>query len=259
MIQFLSNLKNIFDFRIRKLTKFSRKNYVEKNEDKTDLFKINKLKKREEELVSKYALEEFRQNSTIRNYTDNLYLLDILDTHLHIQNQEQLDILDVGSKNWEYAKAEYYFFKAHSKNMCLNGIELDAHRLYSNFYSRSEVAKYHIKKLENTEYIEGDFLKQNKKYDFIIWILPFIKKYPHLQWGLPLEYFKPNEMLKHAHECLKKNGQLLIINQGKEEFEIQKQLCKQLSIEIQESHKIQSSFSNYKMDRYLILSNKKEY
>ena len=65
------------------------------------------------------------------------------------------------------------------------------------------------------EYIAGDLLKHNQKYDYIIWYLPFITEYPLIKWGLPLKYFKPLKMLEHAYHLLNKNGELLIINQGR--------------------------------------------
>ncbi len=256
MNYFSENLKNIFDFSIRKLTKFSRKNYEEKNEAKENIFNSVEEIERENFLTEKYSLTEFKNNSTKTNYLENLYLLDVLDKYLKIEIKDSPNILDIGSKNWSYAKSEYFFFKQNCAKFLLDGIEIDAHRLYSNLYSRKEVAKFHIKGLENTNYIEGNFLNHTKKYNCIIWSLPFIKKYPHLKWGLPLEYFRPDEMLRQAYESLKPSGQMMIINQGIEEFEIQKQLCKRLNIHIQFAEKIESPFSNYKMDRYLILVSK---
>ena len=252
MINFLENIKNIIDFKIRKSTKFSRKNYSEKNEPKYTIFKTLEELERENQLLEKYNLIEFKNNSTKSNYFENLYYLDILDKYLKVEFQGILNVLDIGSKNWSYVKSEYFFFQKKCNKLILDGIELDSHRLYPNLYSRKEVANFHIKHLPNTTYIENDFLKNNKKYDYIIWILPFIKKYPHLKWGLPLEYFKPNEMLQHAYSSLNENGQILIINQGKEEFEIQKQLCKTLKINIREEHKIETTFKHFKMERYII-------
>lgn len=252
MKYFYQNFKNRFDFFLRQNLRFSRENYFEKNEPKENLFLNEDEIIKEQYLSEKYDLEELKNSTTRHNYIENLYFIDILDQYLKVDYKNELKVLDIGSKNWFYAKGEYSFFKKYAERLFLDGIELDSNRLYSNFYSRREVAKFHIKTLENTNYIEGDFLKHNEKYDYIIWVLPFIKKYPHLKWGLPLEYFRPNEMLKHAYESLNENGQLSIINQGKEEFEIQKQLLKQADITYQDIGKIESIFSPYKIDRYLI-------
>ena len=73
-------------------------------------------------------------------------------------------------------------------------------------------------------------MQLKNKYDRIIWILPFITEYPLLRWGLPLKYFIPEKMLFHAYELLNPNGELLIINQGENEYKIQQSLNSKLSI-----------------------------
>ena len=77
------NIKNGIDFFIRNKTKFSRKNFVEKDE---------KL--------------------LFRNYLENLYTYDILEQCLKKYPSDTAKILDIGSKNWFYAKGEYSFFKS---------------------------------------------------------------------------------------------------------------------------------------------------
>lgn len=263
----LNDLKNKFDFSLRRKFNFSRKNYDEKNEDKNGLFKDDS---REKCLVEKYGLDWLKNNSTRLNYSENLYILDLLDRFLlspltlTLSPEGQGDkaplrgaakppskILDIGCKNWFYAKGEYFFFKKHCDAFKLNGIELDSNRLYTNFFSRAEVAKFHIKDLENTNYIEDDFLNHNEKYDYIIWILPFVFEYPHLKWGLPLSYFKPEVMLKHAYESLNEGGQIFIINQGEAEFEYQQKLCEKLKLTFNTIGKVESEFIKYKIERYL--------
>ena len=137
-------IRNNVDFFIRNTTKFSRKDFIEKDE----------------------ALLE-------RNRLENLYTIDILNQFFTKEERKHTKILDIGCKNWFYAKGEYDFFTSFCSNFSLDGIELDAHRLYSNFYSRFEVAKFYTKNLTNTNYIAGDLLELKEKYDYIIWILPF--------------------------------------------------------------------------------------
>jgi len=215
------DLRNNIDFFIRNNTKFSRKNFIEKN---TNFIKRNEL--------------------------ENLYTKDILNQFLDKTSQEKVQVLDIGCKNWFYAKGEYDFFKSFSKNVYLDGVELDAYRLYSDFYSRFEVAKYYIKGLENTNYIVGNLLDLNKKYDYIIWFLPFVIKEPHLYWGLPKKYFYPKKLLKHAYNLLNHNGQMLIINQGESEAETQKALLKELNLKYKELGEIKSEFFEYTNKRF---------
>jgi hypothetical protein len=114
------DIKNNIDFFIRNKTKFSRKNFIETDQD----------------LIQ-------------RNLKENLYTEDVLKNSFEITPASQVKVLDIGSKNWFYVKGEYSFFKSFAKDVFLDGIEIDAYRLYSNFYSRFEVAKYYIKDLKN--------------------------------------------------------------------------------------------------------------
>lgn len=271
---YLDNLKNNIDFFLRQRLTFSRKNYSERNESKEGLFD-GKVAEREKFLLENYDLQILKSNSTRQNYLENLYLIDILDKYLALncpppeflelvprfeiqtspsrgeELHKKCKILDIGCKNWSYAKGEYAFFKKHYENLQLDGIELDANRLYSNFFSRKEVAKFYTKGL-NANYIEGDFLKYNKEYDFIIWILPFVVESPLIKWGLPLRYFQPEEMLKKAYDTLKTGGSMLIFNQGQVEHEAQIELCEKLNISYTTFGEVKNDFMNYNIERQLL-------
>lgn len=254
MSKFTANIKNNIDFGLRSRIKLSRKNYFLENESKENLFQSQDEIKLEDFLFKKYELSSLKNNSTCNNYIENLSILNTLDKYLEINFNENLKILDIGSKNWSYVKGEYFFFKKYCNNLYLNGIELDSNRLYTNFYSRKEVAKFHIKNLQNTNYIEGDFLgHKEKKYDVIIWILPFLTEFPLLKWGLPLKYFKPVSMLSYAYNLLNENGRIFIINQGQEEFNKQIELCNKLHLNHSPIGLIENPFFYYKKDRYLTI------
>ena len=216
-----TEIRNIIDFNMRNLTKFSRKNYEEK---------------------SLVAIE--------RNKKENLYTYDILKKYFQMTSKTPLRILDIGSKNWLYATGEYRFFDEFCKDFILDGVEIDAYRLYSNFYSRFEVAKYHTKNLKNTNYIVDNLLNVTNKYDYIIWFLPFVVVEPHVYWGLPKKFFYPEKLLAHAYSLLEENGQMLIVNQGKFEAEEQERLFKKLDIPYQDLGIIKSEFYEYQKERY---------
>lgn len=255
MRNFILNAKNKFDFFLRKHLTFSRKNYSEKNEPKESLFSDEKIIEREKYLLEKFDLERFKSNSTVQNYLDNLYILDLFERYLKVDFKDELSVLEIGCKNWFLAKAQYFFFKKHCQTLKLTGIELDANRLYANFYSRAEVAKFYSKGLKDAKYISGDFLKHEGKYDYIIWILPFVFEEPLLGWGLPLNYFKPEQMLKKAYESLNSGANMFIINQGKEEYEEQKRLCNALNIGYEELSEVKSGFFDYSQ-RFALLIKK---
>lgn len=221
------DLRNTIDFFIRNKTKFSRKNFVE-----------NDIK----------LLE--------RNQKENLYTQDILDQYFEKISKPNIRILDIGSKNWFYVKGEYQFFQAFVDGFQLDGIEIDAYRLYSNFFSRYEVAKFYTKGLENTNYIAGNLLDLENKYDYIVWFLPFVTKDPLVAWGLPLKHFCPQKLLEHAYNLLENNGQMLIVNQGEKEANIQKQLLEELNIPFEYRGAVQSPFFQYQNKRYAFLVKK---
>ena len=155
------DLRNSFDFYLRNRFRFSRKNFVEKNKDLIE-----------------------------RNEAENLYTKAVLEQAFSKQNGS-LKVLDIGCKNWFYAKGEFDFLKKRYAKFSMDGVELDAYRLYSNFYSRLEVAKYYTKELENTNYIVANLLELDKKYDYITWFLPFVVIQPHVFGGFRKNIFIP--------------------------------------------------------------------
>lgn len=209
------DLRNKIDYYLRSITKFSRKNYS----------------------------EDLELTQAINDYT-----FDILSQTIKPDQQEFLSVLDIGSKNWEYVKGEYNFFKQFCNNLKLDGVEIDAYRLYSNFYSRYEVAKFYIKDLNGTHYYPDDLLNINTEYDYIIWFLPFVTKYPLRRWGLPERMFMPEKLLAHAYKILKK--EMLIVNQGEEEAQIQQKLLESLNIPYKPLGVLKSDFYEFKNDRY---------
>ena len=217
----LNEFKNNIDYYIRNFTRFSRKNYVEKN-----------------------------KKVLLRNERENQYLYEIFKKTFTIKLSEKLSILDIGSKNWYYANSEHSFFSEFCKDFILDGIEVDAYRLYNNFYSRYEVAKFHTKNLKNTTYIADNLLNLTKKYDYIVWILPFVLLEPLQYWGLPKKFFEPEKLLKHAYNLLNTGGQMLIINQGEDEAAEQELLFQKLSIPYKNCGELKSDFFEYKHKRF---------
>lgn len=243
-------MKNHIDFYLRNLFKFSKKGFCEENESKMELF-TPKAQKKEEIFIKRYALKAFKENSSRQNYAENLYILELLEDYFRPKRKLALKILDIGSKNWSYAKAEHSFFRKFARKLTLDGIELDAYRVYSNFYSRYDAAKFHSEGLSGANYIVGDFLQHAGTYDFIIWILPFVSQFPHIRWGLPKKNFKPKDMLKKAFNDLNDKGVMIIVNQGKDEYEIQQQLFDELEIPYMPCGEFKSSFLSYEHKRFV--------
>lgn len=255
---FIKNILNYIDFWLRSRIRFSRGKYQGKNEDKSNLFSHLSDHEQllagnnEQKYLEKYSLSRLKENSTVINYLENLYIIDLLEKNLDIDSpKNSFHVLDIGSKNWSYVSGEYYFFKYRNKNLYLDGIELDAYRLYSDFYSRYDYARHYTGNLENTRYIIGNLLEHRDKYDYITWFLPFITKKPLLHWGLPLKYYKPEEMLTHAYNLLNPGGQMILVNQGESEYLIQKELLKSLNIPHRDIGIFNSVFNVYKQERFI--------
>jgi len=249
MKKFIQNFYNEIDFFLRQNIHLKRE-YKGVKENKNDLFrelapqKALLAKEKEQLLLKKYSLDYLKSNSTRRNYLENLAVIELLEYCFKEENfpDKTIKILDIGSKNWFYASGEWNFFKKHKKSQdfFLEGIELDGFRVYSDFHTRYDYAQFYTKNLPNTHYIVKDLLNHNEKYDFIIWFFPFVTEFPLLEWGLPLSKFQPEKMLKHAFTLLNPNGKMLIVNQDKNEHQIQQELLNKLNIK----HKIKPEFFN---------------
>jgi len=265
------NLYNEIDFFFRRNIKLKRK-YTGKNELKENLFKHFSGEKRqiaeekEKFYLKKYHLQKFKENSTCRNYLENLAVIELLEENLvlchneEIKQQSCVKILDVGSKNWFYVSGEWHFFKYNNpdQEIFLDGIEIDAFRVYSDFHTRYDYAQFYKKNLANTRYIAKDFLQHKEKYDYIIWFFPFVTEFPLQEWGLPLSKFKPAEMLRHAYDSLNSGGKILIVNQDEKEYVIQEKLIKKLNLSYEKKDDFKNSFLEYEHKRYVIIVFKPE-
>lgn len=297
MKNLIKSFYNELDFFFRRNIRFTRK-YSGKNEPKESLFghlsgENKKIAEEKEKLyLEKYHLQGLKDNSTCRNYLENLAVIELLEScflspppypppqgggrdsqrgglcpppevspklqqyeSTYYDKKNPLKILDIGSKNWFYASGEWSFFKygGEEREIFLDGIEIDAFRVYSDFHTRYDYAQFYIKNLPNTSYLAKDFLKHQEKYDFIIWFFPFVTEFPLLEWGLPLSKFKPAEMLKHASECLNKNGKILIVNQDEAEYEIQEELIRNLNLSYEKMGEFKNSFVEFERKRYVTI------
>lgn len=286
MKNLIKSFYNELDFFFRRNIKLKRK-YSGKNEPKENFFghfsgENKKIAEEKEKLyLEKYHLQGLKENSTCRNYLENLAVIELLEScfftptpcpppsregelslvrgeaphQLPENNKNIIKVLDIGSKNWFYASGEWSFYKygGGEREIFLDGIEIDAFRVYSDFHTRYDYAQFYIKNLPNTRYITKDFMEHNDKYDFIVWFFPFVTEFPLLEWGLPLSRFKPAEMLRHAYECLNENGKILIVNQDETEYEIQEELIRDLNLAYEKLGEFKNSFVEFERKRYVTI------
>ena len=162
-MNFIENLRNRIDFYLRRRIRFSRRNYYVLPESKDGLFDDDsEACLCERYLYEKYNLEFLKSSTTRMNYLENLYTIELFDRYLSPEGKEKLEVLDIGAKNWFYACGEYFFFKHFCRRLKLDGVEIDAYRLYTSLYSRYEVAKFYSRGLEGAEYIAGNLLDINR-------------------------------------------------------------------------------------------------
>jgi len=267
MIKFFKNIYNEIDFFFRRNIRLKRK-YTGINELKENLFKHFDYEKKqtaeekEKFYLEKYKLQDFKRNSTCRNYLENLTVIELLENFLSLdclsassEEKNIVKILDIGSKNWFYASGEWHFFKNNNQNreISLDGIEIDAFRVYSDFHTRYDYAQFYIKNLTNTRYIAKDFLKNDDKYYYIIWFFPFVTEFPLQEWGLPLSKFKPSKMLKHAYNSLNSGGKILIVNQDEKEYAIQEDIIRNSNFSYEKKGCFENSFLEYERKRLVTI------
>lgn len=257
----IRNLLTNLDFILREKINLSRglfQTYDPPNEPKKNLFNNNKeAEELEKKFYSKYNLEKLKAHSTCRNYLENLYFIELLEKYFTpLTFSKHVKILDIGSKNWYYAHALYKFFQHKYEDVELTGIEIDANRLYTDFYSRKDYANFYIKNLNKTRYLHQDFLKHNEKYDVITIFLPFVTPEPHIRWGLPLNKFKPEHFLAHSLNLLNEKGIIIIMNQGEKEAIIQTDLLKRTNANFKAAERFESTFLHYDNERYIYIIKK---
>lgn len=214
----LYSLINKVAFSIRKKRRFSRSNYKEKAA--WELHHLgNTIQLKLEELRNKYAVR-FENTLDRGNSLENYHLLAILDqlSSQWLWRPTHKIHVDVGSKNFYYASCLAAFFNPQQ----LTGIELDAFGLYTNFHTRQSYAQYYIKKIKQARFLAEDFCKYPDKADTLTFFYPFVIPEPLVRWDLPLSEFKPDTLFKKAFQVLNDDGQLLMINQGDEEYQAAK-------------------------------------
>jgi len=163
--------------------------------------------------------------------TDTSHVSEWLERCVSV-DKDNIKILDIGAKNWFYVQDLYNFFKYNNfeKEIWLDGIEIDAHRVYTDLHTRCDYALHYSRGLKNCRYIAGDFLNHYDKYDYITWFYPFVTELPLLEWGLPLSVFKPAGMLAHAVASLRPGGIILIKNLNEKEYAVQEKLFQELNL-----------------------------
>jgi hypothetical protein len=263
IFQSLRSFKNKFDFGLRQAIRWRRNGFYIPNEVKDDLFSdlLEEEKRKAEDLahrlLTEYHLEPLFARSTRRKYRENLYYLELLETALNpleLTLPQEICAADIGVSDWFYVRAyqaalRWWRFPG-GRRVFLEGYETDPYRMYADFHTRYDYAMAFIQELKGTSYHPGAFETHAGQYHLVSLLFPFIFIHDHLNWGLPGSSFQPMDLLEKAWNSLREGGIFLIVNQGKDEHERQKEMLANLQIKWQGAFRFDSVLFKYEIPRY---------
>jgi SAM-dependent methyltransferase len=268
---FLSHLRNAIDYSLRQLFHWRRSGLHFRNEPKDKLFSNLNHKDREDaqriarRLREDYHLQQFYNQSRAENYRENLFYLEMLEQALRTSRSKlpkAIRAADIGCSQWFYVQALHalltWWNTPDGRQVDLIGYEVDAYRVYANFYSRYDHAQAHINTLKNVSYLPRAFTAQPAQFDFIAMLFPFVFIKDHTRWGLPRNLFSPEKLLADAWNSLKPGGTLVIVNQGEDEHHAEKERLKALGIKPQSAFRHDSILFHYDIPRYVLTGQKDE-
>ncbi len=254
------SIVNRLAFACRQSLRWRRGAYDEPSESKDGLFADrgdpSHWETLEAGLVDRYDLSAFRLSSSRLRYLETLTYLHFLDvmlegTCLPAPPGVPLRWLDAGAKNWAYVEAIAAVCRRQAMPYELVGVELDGYRVYRDFHSRRDYAETFIRNLPEAQYVVGDVMTCKGPCDVISSFLPFVFRGPALAWGLPADYFRPLDYLRHLVSILAPGGLLLILNQGAEESREQERLLARVpGIAYESLGEMPPSFLEYRYPRY---------
>ena len=258
------SLRNRIDFALRQAIRWSRPGLHLVNEDKTSLLRHLPPASRSQALQEAsvlrraYRLEALYHLSTVDNYLENLFYVQLMETALNRVNvvlPDPLHVVDIGPSSWFYIRGLYQFLKlwntSKPRRLDVIGYETDPYRVYSNFYSRYDHAQAYCSGLEGVKYIPSAFKPIVGKWDVALLFFPFVFLPDHLRWGLPQNTHQPLKLLEQAWASVKPGGVLLVVNQGEKEAAEQQKLFNAANIAIRAAFPFDSILYQYPLRRFV--------
>lgn len=148
--------------------------------------------------------------------------LDLLNWETVLENSPKNEwvVADVGAKNFSLAPLIDNVFFDRNCEVEIHGIELDAYRRLSDFYTRADYGRFFAAKARNAHFHAMDFMNFKKPSDILFLLNPFVTIHPLLSWGLPLKHLQPQKIFQHAFDLLKpKRGVMILSCPSREEFQ----------------------------------------
>ncbi|MEB3329427.1 MAG: hypothetical protein VKQ33_09375 [Candidatus Sericytochromatia bacterium] len=182
-------------------------------------------------LVGRYGLEAWAEASGRGAFECSLIYLQMLERAFEagaVALPDRLEAVDIGPGDWFYVRAEHAFLTrwgtAEPRHVSLDGVELDAWRLYLDLRTRADWAGAYLGDLPDVRYLPADGITYNRPVDVALLFFPFLFMADHRAWGLPRKLLRPEALLAHLVGRLKPGGLLFIANQGSAERELQHRL-----------------------------------
>lgn len=176
---------------------------------------------------------DFEQHLNRPNALENYVYLDLLDrlfAAVPISGKlGSQTVLDVGSKNFYYARALWSVFRPRG----LVGLEIEGHRRYSDGHCRRDYADYYVAGLPGARYLVGDLCRFAEQAELVSCWYPFVHQGTALHWGLPLSAFDPATFFRQLALRVRPGGHLLMVNQGREEWRLARQWLRPQGLSLQ--------------------------
>jgi hypothetical protein len=209
-----------------------------------------------------YGLGTARDRMASWRWNRNLAFLEVLDRAGQsprlaefLRRKPSLRVLDVGSKNFDYVDALAAFFAGFGSRrpVALTGIEVDAHRRYTDFRTRRAWADHYCAGVPGSRYLAQDLEDHREPYDLITWFLPFLTEFPLVRWGLPTRLLRPEALFDHAWGLLEPGGPVLLVNLNAGEAERQHALVRSRGLSPEDLGVVRSTFLPERKDQRLTL------
>lgn len=210
----------------------------------------------------RYGIDPRRLAPEIETVRDALYMLGMLEGALDDAGvrlpAETIDALDIGAKNWHYVRAVWELLERHGldgpggdrRQVRLTGIEIDPFVVYRDGHSRHDWARLYAKPLPGATYLAGDALEHRGSYDLVLLLFPILRESEHLDWGLPLDRYRPADLIRHAYDLTRPGGALILSCYDYERPDLLA-ILERLGMQPRVARPHESELANYEIGRFV--------
>jgi hypothetical protein len=209
-------------------------------------------------LMAGYPMGRWPELSERTDFAASLFYLQMLERALDeagVALPDPVAALDAGPSDWFYVQALHALLAHHGterpRQVALDGVELDAYRLYEGFRSRYDLAEAYMAGLEGVRYLAQDVRRYHRPVDVAFMLYPFLFRPDHSRWGLPRRTLQPAALLAHVAGLVKPGGAIVIANQGEAERVEQHRLLAEAGLPVAWWARHDSPLFAYEPERYV--------